>query len=55
LATASRRPQRGGQTVIGVGLGLFDEASSPPRSAALAIVGVTLLAREHIRPQWSHL
>jgi hypothetical protein len=46
---------------VGVGLGLFGEASGLPRSAALAlaacaalaIVGVALLAREHIRPQWS--
>jgi hypothetical protein len=46
---------------VGVGFGLFGEASGLPRSAAfalvacaaLAIVGVALLAREHIRPQWS--
>jgi hypothetical protein len=46
---------------VGVGLGLFGEATALPRSAAvvllagaaIAVVGVVLLAREHIRPQWS--
>ncbi|MFC0439979.1 hypothetical protein [Kutzneria buriramensis] len=46
---------------VGVGLGLFGEAAGLPRSAALALVvcatvavtGVVLLAREHVRPQWS--
>jgi hypothetical protein len=46
---------------VGVGLGLFGEAGGMPRSAAMillacaavAVAGVVLLAREHIRPQWS--
>ncbi|QUQ65652.1 hypothetical protein [Kutzneria sp. CA-103260] len=46
---------------VGVGLGLLGEASSLHRSTAItlaacgivAVVGVVLLAREHVRPQWS--
>jgi hypothetical protein len=46
---------------VGVGLGLFGEATALSRSAAVillacaavAVTGVALLAREHIRPQWS--
>ncbi|MFI9386997.1 hypothetical protein [Kutzneria sp. NPDC052558] len=46
---------------VGVGLGLFGEADALPRFAAavlvacavVAVTGVLLLAREHIRPQWS--
>jgi hypothetical protein len=45
---------------VGVGLGLFGESGGMPRSAvlvllasaAIAVAGVVLLAREHIRPQW---
>lgn len=46
---------------VGVGLGLFGEADDLSRSAvaalvacaAVAVIGVVLLAREHVRPQWS--
>jgi hypothetical protein len=46
---------------VGVGLGLFGEAGGLHRSVAVgllacgavAVVGVVLLAREHVRPQWS--
>jgi len=47
---------------VGVGLGLFGEAGGLPGAtatvlvacAAVAVAGVILLAREHIRPQWSN-
>ena len=46
---------------VGVGLGLFGESAGLTRSAlvtllacaAVAVTGVVLLAREHVRPQWS--
>ncbi len=47
---------------VGVGLGLFGEAGGMTRSsmvvlvacALVAVAGVILLAREHIRPQWGN-
>ena len=46
---------------VGVGLGLFGESAGLTRSglvallacAAVAVAGVVLLAREHVRPHWS--